>query len=426
MQKKYKFGLKITGFLLIIALVNAFLYLEFKKKYDSKASTIVVVNNVLSVNYEFGQNLRIKKQDELSRFSITNNSNEKAYYYIAITNVKSNNSNFKFSLKETNGKLNINQDNFPAQEAYLASFIEIGPNDTHSYEIKLYTKDDIDFKAKLSIGLENEVEEYFASTILKNNSLKNPITKISEEAATTDEGLIETNDDYGTSYYFRGNVLNNYVALGNLTWRIVRINGDGTVKLVLDDYLELAQQMYESDSNLSIENMLEIINTKVYSYLNEFYESNLLDYDAIISNYKYCIEDNEAKYDEQNKITYYQGYIRATSDFNPLYSCFGSKYQNKIGLMTVDEVLLAGASKNADNKDFYLYTPDKTYSWWTLTPASSNATGATYFSISTTGKLLYSDVGSSYRGVKPVINLRKKVVVNGDGTKENPYTIKDS
>lgn len=426
MQKKYQFGLKITGFLLIIALVNVFLYIEFKKNHEPRTSSIVVVNNVLSVNYEIGQNLNLKKHDETSRFSITNNSSEKVYYYIALTDVRSNNSNFKFSLQQTNGKLNISQDNFPAQEAYLASFIEIEPNTTHNYVINLYAQDNINFKAKLNVGIENEVAEYFASTILKNNGLKNPVTKIGEEAATTDEGLIETTDDFGPSYYFRGNVLNNYVSLGNLMWRIVKINGDGTVKLVLDDYLELAQYMYEVSSDLSLENKLEIINTKVYSYLNEFYESNLFDYDQIISNHKFCIEDNETKYDEKTKTTYYQGYARATSDFNPLYSCFGSQYQNKIGLMTVDEVLLAGANKNTDNKDFYLYTPDKTYSWWTLTPASSTNTEVTYFSISNTGKLLYTDVGSNYRGVKPVINLIKKVVVNGIGTKENPYTIKES
>ena len=42
-------------------------------------------------------------------------------------------------------------------------------------------------------------------------------------------------DDYGTSYYFRGNVLDNYVSFADKIWRIVRINGDGTVRLVLDD-----------------------------------------------------------------------------------------------------------------------------------------------------------------------------------------------
>ena len=47
--------------------------------------------------------------------------------------------------------------------------------------------------------------------------------------------LNNTLDDYGTSYYFRGNVVDNYVFFANKIWRIVRINGDGSVRLILDD-----------------------------------------------------------------------------------------------------------------------------------------------------------------------------------------------
>ena len=45
--------------------------------------------------------------------------------------------------------------------------------------------------------------------------------------------LASAEDDYGTSYYFRGAVKNNYVQFANKCWRIVRIVGDGSVKLVL-------------------------------------------------------------------------------------------------------------------------------------------------------------------------------------------------
>ena len=40
-------------------------------------------------------------------------------------------------------------------------------------------------------------------------------------------------DDYGTSYYFRGAVENNYVEFANKCWRIVRVTGDGSIKLTL-------------------------------------------------------------------------------------------------------------------------------------------------------------------------------------------------
>lgn len=41
-------------------------------------------------------------------------------------------------------------------------------------------------------------------------------------------------DAYGTSYYYRGNVQNNYVKFANFYWRIVRINGDGSVRIIYD------------------------------------------------------------------------------------------------------------------------------------------------------------------------------------------------
>ena len=50
---------------------------------------------------------------------------------------------------------------------------------------------------------------------------------------TTEALLASTEDDYGTSYYFRGAVKNNYVEFANKCWRIVRIIGDSSVKLVL-------------------------------------------------------------------------------------------------------------------------------------------------------------------------------------------------
>ena len=58
-------------------------------------------------------------------------------------------------------------------------------------------------------------------------------------------------DDYGTSYYFRGNVLDNYVTFANKTWKIVRINGDGSIRLVLDDVVSSIFNKYDNGVNLT-------------------------------------------------------------------------------------------------------------------------------------------------------------------------------
>ena len=59
---------------------------------------------------------------------------------------------------------------------------------------------------------------------------------LSSNKNTTEALLASTEDDYGTSYYFRGAVTNNFVEYANMCWRIVRVTGDGSIKLVLYNY----------------------------------------------------------------------------------------------------------------------------------------------------------------------------------------------
>ena len=52
------------------------------------------------------------------------------------------------------------------------------------------------------------------------------------KTATTDEGLFMAEDDEGESYYYRGAVKNNYVSFAGFIWRIIRRNGDGSVRMI--------------------------------------------------------------------------------------------------------------------------------------------------------------------------------------------------
>ena len=52
------------------------------------------------------------------------------------------------------------------------------------------------------------------------------------KTATTDEGLYMSEDDEGASYYYRGAVKNNYVSFAGFTWRIIRRNGDGSIRMI--------------------------------------------------------------------------------------------------------------------------------------------------------------------------------------------------
>ena len=94
---------------------------------------------------------------------------------------------------------------------------------------------------------------YFGATILTKNTVTTPITTPGKAISTSSEALLaSTEDDYGTSYYFRGKVKNNYVQFANKCWRIVRITGNGSVKLVLhNDNTSGANNPCSSSNNSS-------------------------------------------------------------------------------------------------------------------------------------------------------------------------------
>ena len=74
--------------------------------------------------------------------------------------------------------------------------------------------------------------------------------EISSNKNTTEAVLAPTEDDYGTSYYFRGAVKNNYVQFANKCWRIVRVTGNKSVKLVLhNDNVYNSQNPCSSNNN---------------------------------------------------------------------------------------------------------------------------------------------------------------------------------
>ena len=54
-----------------------------------------------------------------------------------------------------------------------------------------------------------------------------------EVSTATEKVFASAKDDYGTSFYFRGAVENNYLEFAGMCWRIVRVTGDGSIKIVL-------------------------------------------------------------------------------------------------------------------------------------------------------------------------------------------------
>ena len=99
--------------------------------------------------------------------------------------------------------------------------------------------------------------------------------QITSNKNTTEALLASTEDDYGTSYYFRGAVKNNYVQFANKCWRIVRINGDGSVKLVLhNDNTSNASSPCASSNNSTTAAFARYSGSSYTSVFNSNYNDN--------------------------------------------------------------------------------------------------------------------------------------------------------
>lgn len=93
-----------------------------------------------------------------------------------------------------------------------------------------------------------------------------------------------------------------------------------------------------------------------------------------------------------------------------------------VGLITVDEMRLAGGKKSNDgNTSFYLYTGS---AWWAISPAHYNGTDSYGYDIDSNGNINSPYSGGNI-GVRPAVSLKAgtKFVYGGDGTPTNPYVI---
>ena len=305
--------------------------------------------------------------------------------------------------------------------------------------------------------------------------------QITSNKNTTEALLASTEDDYGTSYYFRGAVKNNYVQFANKCWRIVRINGDGSVKLVLhNDNTSNASSPCASSNNSTTAAFARYSGSSYTSVFNSNYNDNAYigfmygatgasDYASthantnksdILKNLETWYTNNLTSYESKladtiwcndkstvsgglgygTNATDYGAYNRLASTKQPTLKCpndnNGGKLSKftvddtkngngnltyKIGLLTADEIAFAGSIAYTYNRSTYLQENTGTTWWWSLSP--DNFYGS------------YADVWVVYSGyldgngvfinggLRPVISLISSTNVTGDGTSENPYVV---
>ena len=297
----------------------------------------------------------------------------------------------------------------------------------------------------------DEQQILLKDTILTSNEV-NSGTPNFASVATTDEGMYATTDNLGTSYYFRGAVTNNYVQFAGYYWRIIRINGDGSIRIIYDGTSAHANGESSSDRQTRTSRFNSLADQSYYvgytyqtnaqrpssqnsgtastikGVLDQWYQDNIvrqnLD-DKIVSSPGFCNDRNTGSGDSwvsSGTRFYYVPYERVYTTRQPSLQCSNNSdlYTTKVGLITADEVMLAGGRGGTNNTGYYLYTGQN---YWTMSPYYFDDTFAGVFHVNSNGNFGYYLANYAY-GVRPVINLSADVTISsGDGTMNNPYVV---
>ncbi len=270
------------------------------------------------------------------------------------------------------------------------------------------------------------------------------ITSIEDKKSLLCKGI----DDFGDTYYFRGNPTNNWVKIGNFYWRIIRFNGNGSIRLIYSgngkaetsgtgtQTKTLAYNRQYDDAQY-VKYVYGSTDSTIKADLDSWYTTNLKSTygSKMDGSVGFCNDADTGSTFEFYQ--YFKPHDRIYSNRKPTFKCNtpttnlfttsggtkgNQKLTNPIGLITADEASFAGATNNDYYSGYYLYTGQN---YWTMSPFFFYTIGSVrVFYVYSNGGLLSDYVNIAY-GVRPVINLKADTLFKegGAGTSTNPYEV---
>ena len=546
MSKRQKIIVSITGIFLVLLILVGLTYAYFLTKITGNTNTKSISVTTANLVLEYGENTNVVQGITNAEpgysvekiFTATNKGNSTVTYGAAlesIVNELSRQEDLVYTLTCTsylkegfslasNGTITGTVDGtcngvptekqFPSTSTMsVMTTNTIDITHTHAYKLTVtYKEMGVDqstdmnktFSAKVNIVDTNAltVNNPYKSDagtlkkkIIDNAMLGTGSTKLGSEVTTftkvsgeNDKLLNTAPDDYGTSYYYYGAVTDNYVTFANKTWRIVRINGDGTIRLVLDDVAkDTSGNVIETEFNASNndnayvgymygtpgsttydETHKNINDSTIKTQVDAWYKTNIVDTNSssFIADTLFCNDKtlassgiggvatqlgygtNETYYASMERLLYSTGTTEITTS-KPTFKCAenatndysrftvnvttlpnGNKTNGNltypVGLLTADEVAYAGAYKSVKTNKTYYLSNSSLPIWWLSSPSDSIGPFTDEWYVEGSyGSLNYSNGVDGTFAFRPSVNLKAETLKNaGDGTKENPYTVK--
>ena len=234
--------------------------LVFRDTDEIVTNTEATMNfgDIITKEFEIENTGTLSAYAKISWDNIVNTYLEESLTYKLEYKLKGSEEDWK-SIKTANKNVPRSEE---ASKIEIVDRMEIPSGVTYVYKITIKLEDLLDIDQTQDLGavlstkftLDEGNKPITSESVLENLGLKvKEKSPNFNQAATTDEtidGLYSMEDDYGTSYYFRGAVENNYVKFGknssgqNMYWRIIRINGDGSLRIQYD-----GTQAYENGTS---------------------------------------------------------------------------------------------------------------------------------------------------------------------------------
>ncbi len=343
----------------------------------------------------------------------------------------------------TSTTINIETENKYAKVA-VEKIDNLAYSDTTSNIKRLSTKKTLDLNSgdnyfKVTVTSENKetINEYkIKISVIESVSIfgkqysviqKAPTLTTSSNNTTDASGLYASTDTNTgkPTYYFRGNVTNNYVKFAGQTWRIVRVNEDRTIRIVMQDGIN-NNAKYAFNSNYNNYTYMYYTNSQAKTTLESWYQTNIGSKSGLAKNVAsgayYCEQTKVKKHDSYTSgnatmITYnkYTPDFKCSSDGN------GKGVVNaSVGLLSYDEVVYAGGYYDTTNIFNYLY--NNTY-FWTMSPAGFSGSSSYVWRVNNSGNINLCNVFNS-NAVRPVLNITADTQISdGDGTINSPFVV---
>ena len=273
------------------------------------------------------------------------------------------------------------------------------------------------------------------ATSLKNEIMKNTVITANPTLTTSSNNSNDENGLYKSTatntgeptYYFRGNVTNNYVKFAGFTWRIVRINEDGTIRIVMQDGINNNSEYAFNSSYNNYTYMYYTNNSNAKTQLESWYQTNIGSKSDSAKNVAtgayYC---EQAKVKRSDSDTSGSATMTTYTSYTPDFKCSSDgngkgQVSGSVGLLSYDEVVYAGGYYGQSNSNYYLY--NSANYWWTMSPGGFSGSYSKVWRIFTSGSFGHTDVTFTNR-LRAVLNLTANTQISdGDGTKENPFVV---